>query len=70
MKFDSPFARDAARGAVVMVLLPLLFTLVVARLIDQMVGVQMDWQDLARGVAITMLVYAIVMRQRYLRYFQ
>lgn len=70
MKFYSPFARDAIRGAVVMLLLPLAFALVFARLVDHLVGVQIGWQDLARGVGITIFIFMIVMRQRYLRYFQ
>jgi hypothetical protein len=66
MKLDSPFARDAIRGAVAMLVIPLAVLLI----LHWLIGPPLDWQDWARGVAIAIFVYVIVMRQRYRRYSQ
>lgn len=70
MKLDTPFARDATRGAVVMLLIPIAILLVFTRLVDHLTGVHLGWQDVARGVEMAVFVCVIVMRQRYRRYFQ
>jgi hypothetical protein len=66
MNFDSPFAKDAIRRAVVMLLLPL----AVLFILRWLIGPPLDWQDWARGVAMAAFLYVVVMRQRYRRYFQ
>jgi hypothetical protein len=58
------------RGAVVMLLIPLVIVLVLARLADQLAGVHTAWQDMVRGVATLLFLYIIVMRMRHRRYFQ
>jgi hypothetical protein len=66
MKFNSPFARDAIRGAVMMMLIPIAVLLV----LHSLIGPPLAWQDWARGVATAVFLYVIVMRQRYRRYLQ
>jgi hypothetical protein len=66
MKLGSPFARDAIRSTVVMLVIPLSVLLILHRLI----GPPLDWQDWARGVAMATFLYVVVMHQRYRRYSQ
>jgi hypothetical protein len=66
MKLDSPFARDALRRAVVMLIIPFAALLI----LNWLIGPPLVWQDWARGVAMAAFLYVVVMRQRYRRYFQ
>jgi hypothetical protein len=70
MNLDDPFVRHAIDAAVKMLLIPFVGLLVFVRLVDLLIGVQMGWQGVARGVAILILLYIFVMRIRYQRYFQ
>lgn len=70
MNVNDPFIKDALRGVAVMILAPLVCLLVFSRVVAHLAGAQMGWQDVARGVAVLLFIYVIVMRQRYRRFFQ
>ena len=61
MKYDPQFAAEAGKGALMMVILPLVGCLVLFRLTT----LPLTWQDWARGLGILIFIYLITMRRRY-----